>query len=238
MSRYTKWLVGGLGWALGGPIGGILGFVFGSMIDGMSTAAKPSGRTSESDFSVSLLILSAAIMKADGKVVKAELDYVKSFFVRNFGEEKASEEMLVLREILKQNINISEVCLQIRQNMVYAERLQLLHYLFGIATADGMVQAGEMQMIAQMSYYLGISANDLASIQSMFFKDNTSAYKILEIDAEASDEEVKKAYRKMAQKHHPDKVSHLGDDIRKAAEEKFREIQAAYEDIKKQRNFS
>ncbi|MHC1707955.1 MAG: TerB family tellurite resistance protein [Bacteroidales bacterium] len=238
MARYTKWIAGGLGWALGGPIGGILGFVFGSMVDGMSNVETQSRPTQEGDFNVSLLILSAAIMKADGKVVKAELDYVKSFFTRNFGAEKATEDMLVLREILKQHINISEVCLQIRHNMAYAERLQLLHYLFGIATADGMAQATEIQMIAQMSYYLGISASDLASIQSMFFKDTNSAYKILEIDPNATDEEVKKAYRKMALKHHPDKVSHLGDDVRKAAEEKFREIQSAYEDIKKQRNLN
>lgn len=238
MTRYTKWIAGGLGWALGGPIGGILGFVFGSMVDGMSSAVDTPTQTQEGDFSVSLLILSAAIMKADGKIVKAELDYVRSFYLRNFGEEKTARDMLLLREILKQDINISEVCLQIRRHMAYAERLQLLHYLFGIANADGLAHASEMQTISQISYYLGINASDLASISSMFFKDTNSAYKILEITPEATDEEVKKAYRKMALKHHPDKVSHLGDDVRKSAEEKFREIQSAYEDIKKQRNLN
>jgi DnaJ like chaperone protein len=69
----------------------------------------------------------------------------------------------------------------------------------------------------------------------MFVKDTDSAYKILEIEPNATNEEVKKAYKKMAVKYHPDKVSHLGEDVRKAAEEKFQNLNAAYNEIKKQR---
>jgi DnaJ like chaperone protein len=57
----------------------------------------------------------------------------------------------------------------------------------------------------------------------------------LEIDSSATDDEVKKAYRKQAMKHHPDKVSHLGEEIRKAAEEKFQKLNEAYERIKSAR---
>ncbi len=238
MGKYTKWIAGGLGWALGGPIGGILGFVFGSMVDGMTSARYEQQPTRAGDFSASLLVLSAAIMKADERVTKAELDYVKAFFIRSFGIDKAAEDMLLLREILKQDINLAAVCGQIRQYMAYPERLQLLHYLFGIALADGLAGANELKVIGDISRLLGISANDMASLQAMFVKDASSAYKILEIPQDASDEEVKKAYRKMALKYHPDKVGHLGEDVRKAAEEKFREVQEAYEQIKKRRNLS
>lgn len=63
-----------------------------------------------------------------------------------------------------------------------------------------------------------------------------SAYKILEIEPSATDSEIKKAYRKMAVKYHPDKVAHLGKEIQKTAEEKFKAVSDAYSEIKKKRN--
>jgi uncharacterized tellurite resistance protein B-like protein len=138
---YGKWVGGGLGWAFGGPIGGLIGFMFGSMFDGGESGKQnhpyqKGTHTQSGDFSMSLLILSAAVMKADGVVKKSELEYVKKFFVQNFGLEKANQHMLVLRELLKKDINIQDVGYQIGQYMDYSSRLQLLHYLFGIALAD------------------------------------------------------------------------------------------------------
>ena len=99
--RYAKWIGGGLGWAFGGPIGGILGFVFGSMVDGMQSGSFEYKPTQSGDFSVSLLVLSAAVMRADGKVLKSELEYVRSFFTRQFGPETANTRIQMLQEILK-----------------------------------------------------------------------------------------------------------------------------------------
>ena len=238
-ARYGKWVGGGLGWAFGGPIGAIMGFVFGSMYDSMSNGtyeyAPGQTQTRPADFSASLLVLAAAVMKADERVMRSELDYVKQFLVRNFGQETASEQILVLREILKQDINIYEVCNQVRTYMEYASRLQLLHFLFGISSADGQFHPREVDTIESISRYLGISRNDYQSIRSMFIKETSSSYKILDISPDASDEEVKKAYRKMAVKYHPDKVSHLGEDVQKAAKEKFQAVQDAYDRIKKER---
>jgi DnaJ like chaperone protein len=72
----------------------------------------------------------------------------------------------------------------------------------------------------------------------MFIKDNFHNYQILEITPDASDDEVKKAYRKMAVKYHPDKVAHLGPDIQKSANEKFQELNAAYNGIKNERGMN
>jgi DnaJ like chaperone protein len=233
--RYAKWIGGGLGWAFGGPIGGILGFIFGSMVDGMQSGKFEYKSTQTGDFSVSLLILSAAVMRADGKVMKSELDYVRGFFARQFGPEIAANRIQMLQEILKQEFNLPEVCQQIGQYMDYPARLQLLHYLFGIAAADNHYNPLEVEMVGTIAGYLGIDRQDFESIRAMFVKDIDSAYKVLEISPDASDEEVKAAYRKMAVKYHPDKVEHLGPEIRKSAEEKFQQLQAAYDEIKKRR---
>ena len=81
----------------------------------------------------------------------------------------------------------------------------------------------------------GINERDYISLQSMFVRDTDSAYKILEIEKSASEDDVKKAYRKMAMKYHPDKVQHLGSEYEKDAQEKFKKINEAYEQIKKER---
>jgi DnaJ like chaperone protein len=235
---YAKWIGGGLGWAFGGPIGGILGFIFGTMVDGMQSGKFEYKPTQSGDFSVSLLVLSAAVMRADGKVLKSELDYVRNFFINQFGLEIANNRIQMLQQILKQDFNLPEVCLQIRQYMEYPSRLQLLHYLFGLSSADGQYSPQEVEIIGQIAGYLGIERKDYESIRAMFVKDLNSAYKVLEISPEATVDEVKGAYRKMAIKYHPDKVAHLGDDIQSAAKEKFQQLSAAYEEIKKQRGMN
>lgn len=241
---YGKWVGGGLGWAFGGPIGGLIGFMFGSMFDGGSKPGQQGhpyqggAQTLSGDFSMSLLVLSAAVMKADGAIKKAELDYVRRFFNQNFGVEKSNQQMLVLRELIKKDINIQDVSHQIGQYMDYSSRLQLLHYLFGIALADGIVDQTEVEMIQNISGFMRISASDYESVKAMFVKDTGSAYKILEVSPDATDEELKKAYKKMAVKYHPDKVSHLGEEVFKAAEDKFQELNGAYEEIKKQRGIN
>ncbi len=239
MGIFGKWLGGGLGFAMGGPIGGLLGFLVGSMIDGttVNTSTYTQG-TSQGDFGMSLLILVAAVMKADGKIVRSELDYVKQFFIRQFGQESAKQALLTLKDILKKDIPVRDVCLQIKGNMDYASRLQLLHLLFNISLADTVIHPSEIQIIETISTYLGVASGDFLSIKNMFIPETDSSYKILEIERSATDEEVKKAYRKMAVKYHPDKVSHLGDDIRKSADEKFAMVNEAYNKIKKERNLN
>lgn len=238
MGKYGKWIGGALGWAFGGPIGGLLGFALGSMMDGVSVSTTSIQPTQRGDFVASLLVLTAAVMKADKKIMKSELDYVKQFFLKQFGETQTDQQMLMLREILKQEIPLRDVCMQIKQNMDYAARLQLIHFLFGVASADNQVNADEVAVIEEIARYLNIQINDVTSIKAMFYKDIESAYKILEISPTATDEELKKAYRKMALKYHPDKVHQLGDDIQNAAKEKFQKLNAAYEQIKKERGIS
>jgi len=239
MAKYGKWIGGGLGWALLGPLGGLIGFFVGSALDQSGVQDRiAGGKTTRGDFAVSLLVLVAAVMKADGKVLKSELDYVRQYFVRSFGEAQAQEAMLMLKDILNQQIPLQDVSTQIKQKLDHPSRLQLLHFLYGISHADGNVHPDEVKIIRAIAGYMGISQKDMDSIQSMFYEDTNSSYKILEIEKSATDEEVKKAYRKMATKYHPDKVSYLGEEFRVAAKEKFQKLNEAYEKIKKERGMN
>lgn len=241
MAKFAKWLVGGLGWAFAGPIGAIVGYFLGSYIDEQTATGKRTsagGRTRPGDFSASLLVLVASVMKADGKVVRAELNYVKSFLLRQFGHEESKQLLLVLRDIVKKDIPVNDVCLQIKQYMDYPSRLELIHLLFGLAAADGEVHHREVSLIEHMARVMGIRQADVGSLKAMFVKDTNSAYKVLEIQPNASIEEIKKAYRRMASKYHPDKVSHLGEQYANDAKEKFQKVQEAYDTIQKERGFN
>jgi DnaJ like chaperone protein len=249
---FSKWIGASIGWSFGGPIGAIIGLALGSVVDSIgnvqvSTYGEPRTRrkrtyqrpqTQSGDFEVSLLILSSIVIKADGKQDQRELDFVRQHFVSMYGKERANHAFKLFKNISSQpNISTRQVCLQIKQMMDHPSRLQLLHFLFGIAKADGLVTDSEVRQIYTIAGYLGISARDFDSIKAMFYSDSENAYKILEITKTATDSEIKKAYRRMAKKYHPDKVIHLGEEHQKGAKEKFRQVQEAYEQLQKERGF-
>jgi DnaJ like chaperone protein len=242
MRFFGKLIGGGLGWAVGGPLGALIGFAVGSVVDGagqvMQQGSQPARQTTMGGYIMSLLVLIAAVMKADGKVMRSELDYVKDFLKRNFGEQAAVEASVMLRDLLIQNIPVADVCHQIADNMNYSARLQMLHFLFGIAAADNEIHEAERKLIEFIGRNIGIADNDLESIKAMFIQDTGFAYKILEIDQSVSDDDVKKAYRRMAMKYHPDKLAHMGEDIQKASQDKFRMVNEAYQSIKKERGLA
>ena len=257
---FAKWVGGALGWSFGGPIGAIIGLAIGSLIDNAtdgsgfllgdgkpkqrygrpssaSTQTQSRPQTQSGDFEVSLLILASVVIKADGKQDQRELDFVRQQFLSMYGKERANHAFKLFKNINKQTIPTRQVCLQIRQMMDHASRLQLLHFLFGIAKADGMVTDNEVSQIYMISGYLGISSRDYGSIKAMFYNSSENAYKILEITKDATVSEIKAAYRSMAKKYHPDRLMHLGKEHQEGAEEKFNQVQLAYEQLQKERGF-
>lgn len=254
-----KWIAGFLGWVTWGPIGALLGFLAGSAIEDYIDGARqlPGGASSSphsysqsqqhtgtrgytaaeqrNSFLVSLLVLSAAVIKADGRALQSELDYVKEFVRKNFGDETVPEAMRMLEQFTRQDVNIYEIGPQIARYMNYSQRLQLFHYLVQIAMADGEFHKREKSVLEAIGNTINLSNTDINSVISMFYKEVSAAYSVLGISPSATDDEVRTAYRKMAMKNHPDKVATLGPDVQKAAAEKFRQVQEAYEEIKKER---
>ncbi len=239
-----KWVAGILGYFLFRLPGALIGFIVGSFLDnlGGSTGSQTlfgdmNRRTvSPADFELNLLSLCSIVIKADGQATQRELNYVRQYFISTYGKEKANAIFRTFNEVIKKReVSAQRICTYLNQRTRYEVRLQLLHFLFGIAQADGAVSKAEISKLQQIAGYLRIGRYDFESIKAMFVKTTDHAYRILEISKSATDDEVKSAYRKMAKKYHPDRVITEDEAIKKGAEEKFKEVQKAYESIQKER---
>ncbi len=243
-----KWFLAVLGYFVFRLPGALVGFLFGAVIESFTNTRKSSGKTifrnpiqrdvSPADFELNLLSLCSIVIKADGVVNQTELDYVRKYFVSTYGKEKANAIFRTFNDIIKKReVSAQRVSVFLASRTRYEMRLQLLHFLFGIAQADGIVTSGEVAKIREIAGYFRVNYRDFESIQAMFIKKADNAYKILEIDKSATNSEIKKAYRNMVKKYHPDKVITQDMAIKKGAEEKFKQVQSAYEQIQKERGF-
>lgn len=237
-----KWILAILGYSYLRFPGALLGFFVGGAIERLYNPSSSwiNVRTQNLNpeiFQLNLLALAATIIKADGIVKKQELQFVRNFFISNYGPQKASTIFEKFNEeIKKDKQNISDLTEIFIKQAQYETRLQILHFLFGVANADGVVSQTELNKVEQISAALGIRQSDMQSIKAMFIKDIDNAYTILEIISSATDDEVKKAYRTMAKKYHPDKLRSKDPALIKGAKEKFQNVQEAYEVIQKERN--
>ena len=251
------------GGPLGALAGFALGWLFDQGIDSVNVADTQGQSKADSfgqngryrqqmqegqrnSFLFSLLVLAAYIIRADGKVMHSEMEMLRNFLRQNFGEEAVVQGESIVHRLFEQqkqmgerqySITIHSVCRQIAANMDYSQRLQLLNFLVMIAQADGHVAMQEIEALREVCAGLGLSVEDVESMLNLQTGGSSleAAYKVLGISSNVSDAEVKSAYRKMALKHHPDRVSALGEDVRKAAERKFQEINEAKEKIFKAR---
>ena len=251
-----------IGYMSSGFYGALIGFLIGFYVDYISSGEAANDSQSQGrkgytnyqsnyqsqfqsqyqshpgDFKNSLLILIASVMKADGVTLKSELDMVKAMLLRTYGEAEAKILLLKLRDYLQQEHNLAEVCRNLRNRMSYSPRLELVHILFRISRADGEISQSELSLIDTVAAQLGISTPDYLSLKAMFVTSADSDYKILDVSTSATEEEVKKAYRKLAMRFHPDRLQDLSESEKKQAEGKFHRVQAAYENIKKKNGWA
>lgn len=269
-----KWIGGFLGFMVFGPLGALAGYALGSLFDNalISFADGNDGPHSFEDayrnryeqnqysrqqqtqgqrnsFMFSLLVLSSYVIKADGKVMHSEMEYVRQMLRTNFGNAAVQEGEEILKKLFEKQKQLDsqrpgayksavyDSCRQIAQYMIYEQRLQLMAFLCQVAKADGSVPPSELDALRWIASSLGLNVQEVDSMLNLDRGGNNleAAYKVLEISPDATDEEVRKAYRKLALKHHPDKVATLGEDVRKAAEKKLQEINAAKDLIYKSR---
>ena len=241
-----RWFLGLLGMVYFRWPGAILGFVIGSVIDNMNAGKTYNrggsifGRTATqnipAEFELKLLALASVVIKADGKVDQSELDYVRRYFVQAYGKERANTTFRLFNDqIKKSGVSAVNLAQELKAYLRYESRLQVLHFLFSVSKADGLVSESEVKQLEIIARAFGLNINDFNSIKAMFFDQPDRAYEILEVPKTATDAEIKKAYRTMVKKYHPDKLQDMDEAYRKGAEEKFRAVQEAYERIQKER---
>lgn len=236
-----KWVAAVIGYSFLRFPGAILGFMVGGFFEFLSKNSiqirTSSYAIKPETFQLNLLALSALIIKADGKIEQKELDFVRSFFIGQYGKERADSIFRTFNtQIKKETQHLDQLTRIFVQQTAYETRLQILHFLFGIANADGNISDIELQKLSQVATGMRLRLPDFESIKAMFVKNTDNAYKILEVDSNASLDGIKKAYRKMAKKYHPDKLRGQDPAMIKGAEEKFREVQKAYETLMRQKN--
>ena len=259
-----KWIGGFVGWMAGGPLGALAGYLLGSlfdsMLDGVNTPENSGTwqntayqnqtyqqRRMQGDrnsFLFALLVLSSYIIKADGKAMHSEMELVRQMLRQNFGANAVQQGNEILNRLFEEQKRqgwqqfkqtVRDCCAQINRQMDYSQRLQLLNYLVMVAKADGSVPQSEIMALKECAQWMGLHASEIDSMLHLEGDTLEDAYKVLGVSPDASDDEVKKAYRTQALQHHPDKVAALGEDVRTAAEKKFQEINAAKERIWKAR---
>lgn len=254
-----KWIGGVMGFMALGPLGALAGYAIGSLFDTATDAERASAGDGRYDdpvtaaagqrnsFLFSLLVMASYIIWADGKVMHSEMEFVRNFLRQQFGEQAVAEGQQILLHLFEERKRMEQRDPQAFRNTIHScgaqmadylskeERLQLLNFLVMIAKSDGRVCNAEIEALKEVTVAMGLQLQEIDSLLHLTGDSLEEAYKVLEVDASATDEEVRAAYRKLALKHHPDKVAALGEDIRKAAEVKFQQINAAKERVYKAR---
>lgn len=242
----NKWIGGILGFIGGGPLGALAGFLFGSAFDFLSDSSSSEGadKTERNRFLFSLMLLSADVIQSDGKIMHSEMECVRRFLRQNFGEAAVAEgESHILRIFdWRKKVGeatwrqkIAECCGQLREVMPSGQRIQLMNYLVEIAKVDHSISSQEKDTLYRIAAAIGLGSNIVDQMLGLGGNSLDDAYSVLGVPKTATDDEVRKAYKQMALKYHPDHVTSLGEDIRKAAEEKFKEVNDAKDRIYKSR---
>ena len=247
MSIWGKLIGGAAGMALGGPIGAILGIAAGHGVDKVSNFdtfernKNLSNDQKEQIFATSVIVISAKLAKADGKISKSEILAFKKIFEFPAEDEKAISNIF---NSAKENIDDYKDIAEQVYKVFKSDRgllFELLNSLFSIAYADGELHPKERDMLFEIAKVFQITGNEFESLNNIFeakiSTDNTSinrSYKILGLSENASLEQVSNQYRKLIKEYHPDKLQGMGlpKEFIELANQKLSAINKAYNEIK------
>lgn len=239
MAKYEKWLGAGLGWMVtGNPLGGLLGFLAGSMAD--KTANSVTGKESVSDFEVNLLILSSYLIKLDGKVSSQAVTFVHRFMAEHFGEKFTDKRKNILTHCLEKEYDLNVACEQLRMYTKHSTRVQIIRFLFDLATSDGEVTERKNFFIFKIAGYLNINDVEFKRLKgepgTIDASTLAKCYEVLGVSSNTEIAKITTAYRKLVLQYHPDRNQHLTELDKKEMSTKLQQVKEAYEKIKAARN--
>ncbi|WP_025322781.1 TerB family tellurite resistance protein [Deferrisoma camini] len=245
MALQGKLIGAGVGWLLGGPLGAVIGGVIGHYVrdaplsEGPGPADDPRVRQQQEElyFVASLVGILTAMLNADGEVKREEVRTIRRFFEERLGYRGESLDIVrdLIKQFLRKGVDLDALCRDVARRCDYATRLLLVECLIDVARADGHVHPAEEAVLRRAIAGLGVNPADVSGLRTAAAAGNGRAYEVLGVAPDASDEEIKRAYRELAKKYHPDRVAHLGDEFRELAHRKFLEIQEAYDRIRSER---
>lgn len=217
-------------------------WVFSYYIRKQVSAYEQSQTEAHNTFVLLLINILVKIAEIDGTVTNQEIQTIQNFFRAYLNYNQS--QMLWVKELIKDarqsDYSIDDLLTDFRQRFAYEPRLILVELVYQVLFTKDTVPDQELELAQRIAIFLQISAYDLQSIKSKYIfraqKAETADvryYEILGLRPGASFEEIKTAYRKLSQKYHPDKVGHLGEEFRKVAEEKMKELNIAYQHLKK-----
>lgn len=229
--KLYKFIAAAAGFYYGGLIGSIAAyFLVRELVDNRDRGVDV--------FELSLLRLSSLLIKADGKIEESEILAVRTFFNKTFGQSRANKLFKELKNKPPISNNIDQILNDIKSRLEPSKLFLVIQFLFSVALADRELAISEEEFIFQVGRKLGFSTDRLIEIKAQFMGYSQSSTNNIDADLQllslkkgATKDDIKAAYRRLAKTYHPDKLSGVDDAIKKIAEEKFREIKDAYENL-------
>ncbi|MCG6969338.1 MAG: co-chaperone DjlA [Gammaproteobacteria bacterium] len=267
MSWWGKIFGGAFGFALGGPLGALLGAALGHRFDKGYDRFMLEGADTEADveriqsaFFTATFSVMGHLAKSDGRVSEAEIQLAQSLMSQmQLNADQRQAAMHLFNQGKSPDFQLDDVLQQFKQECHRRRNLiqMFMEILIATCLADGLVHQAERNKLHYIGKHLGFAPFIIDQLIKMVQAQQEfayeqgrpgaapprstlkSAYQVLGVEENASDAEVKKAYRRLMNQHHPDKLVAKGlpEEMMKLATEKTQEIKKAYEQIKTARNF-
>ena len=182
------------------------------------------------------------IAKADGKISQTETQMIRQFFISQLNFSGAQIEWLndIIETAKRSTSDIQSLASEFTTQFGYESQLMLLNMVYNVAYSDGEFHQAEAKLIDQLAILLKVSAFDHQRIKMAFeaqygdianAKNDDKYFAVLGLTNTATKDEIKKTYRELTKKYHPDKVHHLGQEFKVQAEKKMQEINEAYDEL-------
>ncbi|MDO1528479.1 co-chaperone DjlA [Fulvimonas sp. R45] len=245
---------------VGAAVGGIVGFVLDNLRFSQRRAATPEA----GGFVVPLFALLGAVAKSDGRVSEAEIAVAERMMARmGLGAEQRQQAVASFNRGKQPEFDVTPTINELRQwvGLRRDHAFPVLDVVIETVLAEGNPSPEKMAILRQLAFALRVSDMELMALMAMKGyvwnagsrgrgpgagggyvppTRNTQGpdpYAVLGITRDADDRAVKRAYRKLISEHHPDRLGDLPEEMRRRAEARASEINAAYERIKAEKGF-